>query len=547
MRASRLCAGGDSKREMSEMLTIRSPGTEGRSASWLLLAIFLWSCPLQVTAATDAGALDTYRTILRGVTARDVDHAAIEQVAAKLPRKWAEALRAVARQAAATDKRNTVRVTKLHQELYTLLVRLPPDAGVLRGLIDEQLAFVLARAAEIRSDTSRTMLLAWYWSPIARACVRGFKAAGDASFLTAMVRSADIVLGYRDDALGLRDEVRERSLPAWGWTHAGAGVRSVEATATGLIALPYALFAEAVLAPGSVIAGDDALNETAHRYLNAAKDAADTLRGDIKIVPGSPAGYFEEPFRGIVEANNHQAAFGSLLAVLYSQTGDRAYRDAAQSLGRFWLLQVSEEPGGGFSWPYQAGRPGNDLTWKAAHTIQFPLEAFDRGMAIDRAVIDGLLATFRAHVYLGYGSLNMFTSGRQQRHYTGLSRLVEAQNPGLAFWMRLAQHDPDVLNLIEHLVATRMDLFPDAWWSSPGMIWAYAYRLWYYETRDYGAGLAPRLTHETLVPLLTLGSRARSLSQKAAQGDGGAIRPIKVDGVTKAERDAFAAWLRSKH
>ena len=284
---------------------------------------------------------------------------------------------------------------------------------------------------------------------------------------------------------------------------------------------------------------------TARRYWQVALEAAEALLPDMRTVPGTSAKYFMEPFRNIPEANNHQAAFGSLLVTLHGLSGEDRFMNAARALAEFWLLQVEEEPSGAWSWPYQPLKPANDLTWKAAYTIQFPLHAYERGALFSDEELEALATTFRSNVHLGYGNLNMFTTLRKTRHYTGLSKWVEVQNPALSMWIRLAPVDPLIMNMIEHLVATRTDLFPNGWLTNPGLVWAYAYRLLYYRQLNLGyeAQLSVEMAPESLAPLLTLGGKDRRGSEEAYRRDENLSRRFVASRVSPSAREAFETWL----
>ncbi len=85
--------------------------------------------------------------------------------------------------------------------------------------------------------------LAWGESYILMGLVSAYEATGDTLFLNRLCAHADSIFAIRDDVRGIRDEYRERTMPAWSSSRYSEGRQFAWIVHAGMVSFPLARFA----------------------------------------------------------------------------------------------------------------------------------------------------------------------------------------------------------------------------------------------------------------------------------------------------------------
>jgi hypothetical protein len=209
-------------------------------------------------------------------------------------------------------------------------------------------------------------------------------------------------------------------------------------------------------------------------------------------VPGHPdIRWYKRPLDNNLEATNHLHVVGNTWLNLASLTGETRYRRHVEEVIEVFLQGVRREPDGLVSWnyfpffaeqerrnnTYLNGQEYSEPIWKASITAPFLLRAEAQGYAVPRTLIEALGRTFTTLTFQGdqiWRNLarrdSRFVDRQQDRQKLGFLKNATV----LVEYGSVAQELP---TKVATLVASRPDLFPQGWLSSPSMLLSYAYYL----------------------------------------------------------------------
>ena len=191
--------------------------------------------------------------------------------------------------------------------------------------------------------------IAWGESYQLAALVEMLDANRDPRYAQWIVKLSDWIAKSRDDRSGLRDEVRNRVMPAWGSTNYSKGIRYVWAVHTGMIVAPMARFA-------AIVRSDPALKERwgvdANRLLKIAEEAAAAHDGEFREGPGADEGHVYCPYLKKHLPLNMQNALARAWLAIDDATRTPKHRERVTRLARFLKNRLRPMEDGSYVWAY---------------------------------------------------------------------------------------------------------------------------------------------------------------------------------------------------
>lgn len=299
------------------------------------------------------------------------------------------------------------------------------------------------RQAVRKPVTTEGGSLAWGDSYLLAALAEMLETGRDPRHAAQFVALADRVLASRDDRQNLRDELRERVMPAWGSTKYSKGRRFAWAVHTGMLAAPMAGFAATV---GRDPALKARFGADAARLLRAAEESVAAFADEYREGPGAGEGHVVCPYLGKHLPLNMQNALGRAWIAIDDATGRKDHRERVERLARFMKNRMRSGPDGSLVWGYWPPLSGDDKAFEdishASINVDFMVLCHERGIVFDRGDLAAVEATLLRLVLLAD------------------DRVGDRAGPNVKFntypdavlrWGRLARHRP--------AVQTRLDSF----------------------------------------------------------------------------------------
>lgn len=237
--------------------------------------------------------------------------------------------------------------------------------------------------------------IAFGGSILLHSYVLRYAATGDRTPMRDFQRQVEKILANRGDRIGLRDEIRDRVMPAWitdrytdGQDHAWL-VHSTAFLST-LARWVYLVEQDPQL---RMIYG-----HLTDRYIAEMQEVVEAFEEDWVDGPGADEGrYFGHTGQAL--AFNMQHAAGRAFVGLWLLTGEERYRERAIRIANFWKNRVTEVEDR-YVWSYLPdGSTIEDIS-HAGFTVAFAVDAFRAGAGIDGNDIARLVGTFK-HVSEG--------------------------------------------------------------------------------------------------------------------------------------------------
>ena len=238
--------------------------------------------------------------------------------------------------------------------------------------------------------------LAWEESMKMMAKVRLFESTNDRYFLDGIIKDIDHVLSLRDDRLGVRDEIRDKVLPAWSTGRFTGGKRYAWGVHQGMILMPisrvvYLIKRSPVL---SLL-----YHDKYEQYLEEIDEVLDAMHDVLKVEDksGKFLGYHEPPHskqagqKEMLTPFNMQNAMGRVYLNMWLATGDEFYRKMVVNFANIFL-GACDDDGKGYLWSY----------WQHKHVFE------DLGHASIN--MDFMYRCYLAGVVVGKGDMQKFAS-----------------------------------------------------------------------------------------------------------------------------------------
>lgn len=326
---------------------------------------------------------------------------------------------------------------------YRAFALAPPKLSLLLNLIQESL-----ERKWLATPPPGAALKAWVISYACEAAAIAFDKTGDESALKVLLLAGERLLACRDDALGRVDTVRLRVMPAW-----GVAERIVEGhytnnvVVTGRLTYPFLRMAYAsrkypVLA--------SRYERTIARVYTAMREAVLTFDDEF-FDDGVTASYLR-PVHNDFEPFNHVHALANSLTVIACADNDGQVKERVKRIASFFKSTWWTNENGTVSWYYQPlkGRETPyvpERIWKASITAQFPLLAYESGLALERADIETIARSFAVNVPTEDGTY----SSRIGTSDKAIVDVAEAKGglSSLLAWWPYGEYDIRVRSILE--------------------------------------------------------------------------------------------------
>jgi hypothetical protein len=296
----------------------------------------------------------------------------------------------------------------------------------------DRLVVPAVAAAMRQSGTNLGGNIAWGQAYQLAALVEMFDATNDAKYAQLIVTLSDWIAAARDDRQNLRDEVRDRVLPAWSSTGYSKGQRYVWAVHTGVIVAPMARFA-------AIVRHDPALanrwGQDADRLLKVAEEAVAAHDAEYRAGPGADEGYIFCPYLKKHLPLNMQNALGEAWLAIDDATPTPKHREQVTRLAQFLKNRLRPMADGSYVWAYWPPLEGPADSFEdishAAINVDFMVRCFEHNLVFQPADLARLEKTLVNRVLAaddrigdtvgGGGKFNTYRSavlrwGRLSRH-----------------------------------------------------------------------------------------------------------------------------------
>lgn len=239
----------------------------------------------------------------------------------------------------------------------------PPRAHDWRADFDRSLAQIDPARAYAGEDNARGGL-GWGASYLMIALAEMYLATDDPAYLAHLVTLFDRVLEKRDDRMGRADAYAGKPLAGWGSTAYSDGKWHVWIVHTGMLLLGPALFVRAV-AERRALRG--AFGAKADEYRARIEESLRDADPYWRPGPARDEGAYFSPHLKAILPLNQQNVLGSVLLEMAKATGDRARRDRAAALARFFKNRLREPSPALYDWAYwprerEDGRGSEDIS-----------------------------------------------------------------------------------------------------------------------------------------------------------------------------------------
>ncbi len=300
-------------------------------------------------------------------------------------------------------------------------------------------------------------VLAWNLAYDLDAAAAALERTQDLRFARVLEEGLDTAMQMRDDRLGLRDEIRDVHMPAWGTNRYSPEKDKWMAwdTFTGIIshaAIVYADLAQKF--------GDDAMKRKGLIYLRDSIDALDAFdpwwREDLE----SGIGWYFDPLYLDVAPLNHMNLLGLAHVELCSRFNREASCRKSEGLAKYFERSLKHHTDGSCSWEYWAGAQREQHSSESAEdvthahiNVRFAHLAWENGIVFDRSDIECIGRSLTVRI--------MRPSGDWAMNVDGTGNMVESRlHEGISAWMILEEVVPGVQERIDEFMMAREDAYP---------------------------------------------------------------------------------------
>ena len=218
--------------------------------------------------------------------------------------------------------------------------------------------------------------LAWGESYVLLGYQAMYEGTGDQRYLKRLLEHIRRILANRGDRLGLRDEVRGKTMPAWLTSHYTEGKQHAFLVHAGMITYPMARLAFVLRRDPQLASQHGPVIE------KILADVAQTVKAyepEYRDGPGEGEGYYYCPGLRRDMPYNQQNALGRTIVAMYLATGDEWYRRRAEKLARYFKERLWLE-NGRYVWSYWAHSPGSEDISHAATNVDFAFDCYRAGI-----------------------------------------------------------------------------------------------------------------------------------------------------------------------
>jgi hypothetical protein len=278
--------------------------------------------------------------------------------------------------------------------------------------------------------------IAWGESYQLSALVEMLDATRDPKYGRLIVKLSDWIAQSRDDRQNLRDEFRDKVVPAWSSTNYSKGARYTWAVHTGMIVAPMARFA-------AVIRDDAALKEEwgndADRFLKIAEEAVAVHDSDYREGPGADEGYLHSLYLKKHLPLNMQNALARAWLAIDDASITPKHRERVTRLARFLKNRLRAMDDGSYVWAYWPPLEGKVESFEdishAAINVDFMALCHEHGIVFTREDMQRLEKTLSKRVLVADDRVSDTVGGGDK---------FNKYRPAVLRWGRLGRHFPEM-------------------------------------------------------------------------------------------------------
>ena len=218
--------------------------------------------------------------------------------------------------------------------------------------------------------------LAWGESYVLMGYVAMYEGTGNTEYFYKAMLRFDEVLNIRDDKRQVKDELRERVLPAWSTSLYTEGKRYAWVANSGMIIYPIARWAYLVKRDVRL---QERYGTIAEGYIKAVKETVASFDEDWREDAIKNEGYYYDRYLKRDIPFNQQNALGRALVALWLATGNGEYRLKAEKLAWYFKNRLVQN-GTRYIWPYWAVAESTEDIGHAAINVDFAFMCYKVGI-----------------------------------------------------------------------------------------------------------------------------------------------------------------------
>lgn len=338
---------------------------------------------------------------------------------------------------------------------------------------------------------------AWRWGYWGRAISVLFFKTKDPAFLELLVFAHQNLMKYRDDSLGLTDDIRGGIKKSWGTCLSGIhdkGLRACEAETTGLMLLPFTDFLIRNRDHHGLVA-----KGIAESFLSTVIEGLEVHLDEFRFDPRSDGVYLLSPWTSGVEPLNHTHLYAAVIAETFAVTGQQRYKNLALRAYKYFRSHWHLEANGTVSWSYAptptnsnidhvplasgergfSQTKGAELFYKSCVTIELPVALHRTGL-LNSDEVALIARSLVSNVFRKDWSLNIYISPRKiQSDASALLVGRPILRPAYVCALELCGPCfPEASEIVRGFIKNRSDFFPKGFRAGTAqfLAWALQYR-----------------------------------------------------------------------
>lgn len=300
----------------------------------------------------------------------------------------------------------------------------------------DEIIFPVVEKAIRQPPTEQGGEIAWGESYQLAALVEMFDATRDPKYAPLVVKLSDWIAKSRDDRQNLRDEFRDKVVPAWSSTNYSQGKRYAWAVHTGMITAPMARFAAVVRSDPKL---KDQWNNDAARLLKLAEEAVAVHDDDFREGPAANEGHLYGRFLKTHLPLNMQNALARAWLAIDDATGQAKYRERTTRLAQFLKNRLRPMEDGSYVWAYWPPLEGKADSFEdishASINVDFMVLCYEHGIVFSREDLARVEKTLTQRV---------LRADDRESDTVGGGEKVDRYRHAALRWGRLGRHFPEV-------------------------------------------------------------------------------------------------------
>ncbi len=366
---------------------------------------------------------------------------------------------------------------------------------LIGGVFDSNVLYSYLRVAFSRAFVQGEQtdqyhrISAWAAYSFGKTAVEAYDRTGERRFVELYVEYFELLLKLRDVELGYYDDYHGFSMNSWGSNNLKKKRWVAHITHFSVIMGPATSIARRIKADAK-LADLDAFADRVVEYFD---DAYPEYHSDRRKISKTNQLWYWRPVQNKFEATNHLHLQGEVLLNMYALTGNPSYSIMVDNIIEVFENGVELDDQGLISWNYHPyfqvkqamsdknARENSEPTWKAALTIPFLFRAEKDGFEVDNRVMAAIIKTILEHVIVDNDYAitlhpdNGLSNPRPDQEW--IFDRYKSETDTITRFLVVTNVNPEISERIRKFVATRRDLLPNGWFSTPQASEGYAFFL----------------------------------------------------------------------